>query len=68
MQDVFSVGAINGAVVATDPTLEKVESLGAVWRGIASDDTFGASLLGRLSTLARSRIHVHSNAFRTRRH
>ena len=56
-----SVGAINGAVIAADPTLEQVESLGAVWRGIASDDTFGGSLLGRLSTLARSRTHVHSN-------
>ena len=44
-----SVGAINGAVIAADPTLEQVESLGAVWRGIASDDTFGGSLLGRLS-------------------
>lgn len=56
-----SVGAINGAVIAADPTLEQVESLGAVWRGIAADDTFGGSLLGRLATLARSRTHVHSN-------
>jgi len=38
-----------------------VESPGAVWRGIAADDTFGGSLLGRLATLARSRTHVHSN-------
>lgn len=57
-----SVGAINGAVLAAHPTIEQVESLGAVWRGIAAQDTFGGSLLGRLATLARSRTHVHSAA------
>jgi len=55
-----SVGAINGAVLAADPTIEQVEALGAVWRGIAANDTFGGSLLGRLATLARSRTHIHS--------
>jgi NTE family protein len=55
------VGAINGAVIAAEPTLGQVDALGAVWRGIAGEDTFDSSLLGRLATLARSRTHVHSN-------
>lgn len=57
-----SVGAINGAMVAAHPTIAQVELLGALWRGIAADDTFGGSLLDRLATLARSRTHIHSPA------
>jgi NTE family protein len=55
-----SVGAINGAVLAANPTIEQVQALGALWRGIASENTFGGSLLGRLARLARSRTHIHS--------
>jgi len=55
-----SVGAINGAVLAADPTIEQVQVLGDVWCGIASENTFSGSLLGRLARLARSRTHIHS--------
>ncbi len=55
-----SVGAINGAVLAASPSIEQVQALCEVWRGIASQDTFGGSLLGRLARLARSRTHIHS--------
>ncbi|HVF79476.1 MAG TPA: patatin-like phospholipase family protein [Solirubrobacteraceae bacterium] len=55
-----SVGAINGAVIAANPTVEQVQTLGVLWRGIASEDTFGGPLLGRLARLARSRTHIHS--------
>lgn len=55
-----SVGAINGAVFAADPTLEQVQALRDVWRTIASEETFSGSLLGRLARLARSRTHIHS--------
>lgn len=56
-----SVGAINGAMLAAEPTLDQVDRLVAVWGGIAAEDTFGGSLLGRLATLARSRTHIHSS-------
>ena len=56
-----SVGAINGALIAAEPTLGQVGRLERVWQQIAADDTFGGSLLGRLATLARSRTHIHSN-------
>ncbi len=56
-----SVGAINGAVVATDPTPERVARLGEVWSRIESSEAFSGSVLGRLGTLARTRTHLHGN-------
>ena len=56
-----SVGAINGAVVATDPTLARAVQLGEVWSRIESSEAFSGSVLGRLGTLARTRTHLHGN-------
>jgi len=56
-----SIGAINGAAVAADPTLGAVERLEEVWTRIESSDAFGGGLLGRLGTLARTRTHLHDN-------
>lgn len=56
-----SVGAVNGAAIASEPTLDRVGRLADVWQGITTDDTFGGSLFGRLATLARSRTHIHSS-------
>jgi len=57
-----SIGAINGAAVAADPTAAAVERLAAMWSDLERGDVFGGSLLGRLGTLARSRTHLHDNA------
>jgi NTE family protein len=35
-----SVGALNGAFYAGDPTLEGVQRLGAIWRGLQRHDVF----------------------------
>jgi NTE family protein len=56
-----SIGAINGAVVAADPTPEAVERLRAVWTRIESSDAFGGGMFGRLGTLVRTRTHLHDN-------
>ena len=56
-----SIGAINGAVVASDPSLETVDRLAGVWTEIAADEAFDGSLLGRIGTLARTRTHLHEN-------
>ena len=56
-----SIGAINGAIVAADPTPEAVERLRAVWTRIESSDAFGGGMLGRLGTLVRTRTHLHEN-------
>src|SRR3954468_21264165 len=48
-----SVGAINGAAFAADPTAEGVERLTAMWTEMQHGDVFSGSLLGRVATLAR---------------
>jgi NTE family protein len=57
-----SVGAINGAAVAAEPSLAAVERLTQTWSAIERDDVFAGSILGRLGTLARTRTHLHDNA------
>ena len=56
-----SVGAINGAAVATEPSVEAVARLGATWSDIERRDVFGGSLLRRIGTLARTGTHLHDN-------
>ncbi len=55
-----SVGAINGALVAADPTPAVADRLTRVWGELAAGDVFGGSLLGRVGTLVRTRTHLHS--------
>src|SRR3954471_15406175 len=57
-----SVGAINGAAIATSPTVAMAQRLAETWSAIENSDVFGGSLLGRLSTLARTGTHLHDSA------
>ncbi len=54
-----SIGAINGAAVAADPTPEGIERLANTWTEIESSDAFDGSVVGRLATLAKTRTHLH---------
>ncbi|MGY1706550.1 patatin-like phospholipase family protein [Geodermatophilus sp. SYSU D00697] len=54
-----SVGAINGALVAADPTPGAVDRLRAVWEELASQRVFAGSVLARVGTLVRTRTHLH---------
>src|SRR5215207_6413669 len=54
-----SVGAINGAAYAADPTAAGVERLTALWSDMQAGDVFSGSVLGRVATLARTRTHLH---------
>lgn len=56
-----SIGAINGAAVAADPTVAAAARLAEMWTGFDRSETFGGSVLGRLGTLARTRTHLHGN-------
>jgi NTE family protein len=56
-----SVGALNGAAVAAEPTVAAVARLAEVWSQIERSDAFDGSILGRLATLARSRTHLHES-------
>ncbi len=54
-----SVGAINGALVAADPTQSAVDRLRGVWEELASQRVFAGSVLARVNTLVRTRTHLH---------
>lgn len=56
-----SIGAINGAVLAADPTPAGARTLATVWRELADDAVFGGSLVGRVVELMRSGIALHGN-------
>lgn len=56
-----SVGAMNGAAVAADPTPGVAEALRATWSSVGQRDIFGGSFLTGAMNLVRSRTHLHSN-------
>src|SRR3954451_9607666 len=56
-----SIGAINGAAVAAEPSPAAVDRLTRTWSAIERDDVFAGSIIGRLGTLARTRTHLHDN-------
>ena len=55
-----SIGAINGAVVAAEPTLKAVEELAQLWNSLGRAGVFSGSVLGRIQVAARSRTHLYS--------
>ncbi len=55
-----SVGAINGAFFAADPTLAGVERLTELWRAANLTDRSPGTVLRRVTTLARSGTHLQS--------
>jgi NTE family protein len=56
-----SVGAINGAAVAGDPSPGTTDRLADMWAELGSRDVFGSGLLGQLRNLARTRVSLHDN-------
>ena len=57
-----SVGAINGAIFAADPTLGAVAELTEVWSDLAGSGLYAGSTLRRVGHFARTRTHAHSSA------
>lgn len=56
-----SVGAINGSVLAAEPTADAVARLEELWTGLSGGGVFESSLFSRLGTAARTRTHLHSD-------
>lgn len=56
-----SIGALNGAVIAAEPSKEGVRRLTELWRGVERTGILSGSMLGRVATLARTRTHAHDN-------
>ena len=55
-----SVGALNGAFLAADPTVEATVRLADLWRQLSADGgVFSGSLVERVGTAVRSRTHLH---------
>mgnify|MGYP001556350769 CR=1 FL=1 len=50
-----SIGAINGAMIACDPSISGSRALVDMWDKLSADDVLGGSLLGRLGELVRNR-------------
>jgi NTE family protein len=55
-----SIGAINGAALAADPSPEGAVRLIEMWDRLADENVLGGSLFGRLSELLRTRTALHS--------
>jgi len=56
-----SVGALNGVVVAEDPTPAAARRLADLWLDLDSSDLFAGSVIGRLGNLARTRTSLHTD-------
>ncbi|MGH3302835.1 MAG: patatin-like phospholipase family protein [Streptosporangiaceae bacterium] len=57
-----SVGAINGAAIAAEPSIAGVENLAGLWASLAEAGMFNDNVLARAGTLARYRTHLYSPA------
>jgi NTE family protein len=57
-----SIGAINGAAIACDPSVNGTEHLAEMWAKLSSRDVLGGTVLGRFGELVRSGTSLHSNA------
>lgn len=56
-----SVGALNGAAVAAEPTVESAMRLQEVWLHLDHRQVFGGSIIAGATGLFRNRTHLHSN-------
>lgn len=56
-----SVGALNAAAVAADPTPEGVARLAEVWRGLKTEDIFPGSRFARAWNIVSRGDHIHPN-------
>ena len=63
-----SAGALNGAAIATSPTLEKVDHLEKVWVSLDGDDVFPGGTLRRAWNILRRDDHLIPNRGLRRRH
>jgi NTE family protein len=57
-----SVGAVNGAFIAADPTPGCVEQLTAIWTSLSRRGIFTGSMVSQAVNVARHRTHLHSPA------
>lgn len=56
-----SIGAINGAAIAADPTPEGARRLLQIWQALGGSGLLDGSLVGRLAGLVNRRTALHGN-------
>ena len=56
-----SVGSLNAAGLAADPTPEGLERLAEVWRGLKTEDIFPGSRFARAWNIVSKGDHIHPN-------
>ncbi len=56
-----SVGAINGAAIAADPSVGTVEDLEKIWTSLEASGVFAGSMLTSARTLVKTRTSIHPN-------
>lgn len=56
-----SIGAINGAMIAADPSPATVDQLSELWTRLDRSGVFGGSLFDQVKTLARTGTHLYDN-------
>jgi NTE family protein len=55
-----SIGAINGAMIAKDPTLGVIDTLLHAWTSPEANAVYGDSLISQLSRLVKTKTHLNS--------
>lgn len=56
-----SVGALNGAMIASDPTAAVVDRLSRLWQSLSDSGVFSGSVLTQLRNAVQSRTYLHSS-------
>ncbi|MCW3492904.1 patatin-like phospholipase family protein [Microbacterium sp. SSM24] len=57
-----SIGAINGALVAHDPTTRVIAALEDAWMSPEANEVYGDSIAAQLTRLAKTKTHLNSPA------
>jgi NTE family protein len=55
-----SVGALNGAMLATDPNMATVDRMQELWTSLSRSGVFADSVVAQVARLAAQRTHLHS--------
>lgn len=56
-----SIGALNGVVVAADPTVRAVERLAETWKELQARDVFSGSVVRQISNVVSHGTYLHGN-------
>lgn len=56
-----SIGAVNGAIIAGDPSLATIDQMGDLWTSIGKKGVFDASIFEQIKTFAQSGTHLQGH-------